>query len=236
VRFTVPAGWSAPSATGSDPGYVIASKGTVTVSNRMIIVSDLTLSGGQTVNIVYGSRASTGSGASVTSTPGNQAWPAIERSTSAGTVTALAASPAIRVYAHDGSGTLTASPASVAHGSTGKTITLTYTAASGGVSGASVTIVVPSGWSAPSGTGTAPGFVHVSTGAATISGRTITVSGVTLAGTAKLTVQYGSRASSGPGATAPATAVGAQTWTSKERSVPAGVLTALTTSPRVTIS
>ncbi|MGP8162400.1 MAG: hypothetical protein ACLQAN_01235, partial [Acidimicrobiales bacterium] len=62
------------------------------------------------------------------------------------------------VYAADGSGTLTTPTANVANGSTGNTITFTYTAASGGVSGGAVTIAVPTGWSAPSTTGTAAGY------------------------------------------------------------------------------
>src|SRR5581483_9160462 len=103
VRLAVPSGWGVPSVVASTAGYSTASAGSLSVSARMITVSNLTLAAGQTVKIVYGSRASSGPGASVTSTTGTQAWLASDRSTSTGTVTALTSSPHIHVYAHDGS-------------------------------------------------------------------------------------------------------------------------------------
>ena len=70
----------------------------------------------------------------VTSSTGAQTWQAQAKSTSAGTLTNLAASPSITVNAADGSGTLTSGTANVANGSTQNTVAFTYTAAAGGIS------------------------------------------------------------------------------------------------------
>ena len=47
---------------------------------------------------------------------------------------------------------------------TGRTITFTYTAATGGINNGSVTLVVPAGWSAPSTTGANAGYSTSSAG------------------------------------------------------------------------
>src|SRR5439155_21793622 len=92
----------------------------------------------------------------------------------------------------------------------------------------------PGGWSAPSPTGANPGYTTANTGSLSVSGQTITVSSVTLAGGATMTITYGSTASGGPGATAPVTA-GAQSWTTQERSSAGGTLTNLAASPSITV-
>jgi hypothetical protein len=66
----------------------------------------------------------------------------------------------------------------------------------------------------------------------TVTGQTITVSGVTLADGGTFTITYGSRASSGPGATAPSTA-GAQTWQVQQKAKNNGILTNLASSPSI---
>ncbi len=124
---------------------------------------------------------------------------------------------ALAPLAADGSGTLTTPTTNVAAGSTGNTLTFTYTAATGGMRNGSVTLVVPTGWSAPSTTGTAAGYTTSSTGTVGVAGQTITVSGVTLTATSTLTVGTASTGGSGPGATATAT-TGAQTWQAQQRS------------------
>ncbi len=235
VTLAVPTGWSAPSTTGSANGYTTASTGTVGVSGQTITVSGVTLSGGSSLTIVYGSKASGGSGATATATTGSQTWQGQEKSTSGGTLTNLASSPSITVNAADGSGTLTTPTTSVLAGSTGNTITFTYTAATGGMNGGAVTVVVPTGWSAPSTTGSANGFTTASTGTLGVAGQTITVSGLTLSGGSTLTIVYGSTGSGGAGATAPSTA-GAQTWQAQEKSTSAGTLANLASSPSITVS
>src|SRR5207244_3084278 len=62
VRLAVPTGWSPPSTTGGDPGFVTATAGTLAISGNAIVVSALTLAGGATLQIVYGSTASGGPG------------------------------------------------------------------------------------------------------------------------------------------------------------------------------
>ena len=143
---------------------------------------------------------------------------------------------ALAPLAADGSGTLTTPTTNVAAGSTGNTLTFTYTAATGGMRNGSVTLVVPTGWSAPSTTGTAAGYTTSSTGTVGVAGQTITVSGVTLTATSTLTVVYGSTAGTGPGATATAT-TGAQTWQAQQRSSSvSGALVNLGSSPSVTVN
>src|SRR5581483_544236 len=66
--------------------------------------------------------------------------------------------------APDGSGTLTASISAVSAASTGNTISLTYTAAAGGLAGGTVAIVVPAGWSPPATTDTSAGYTTASSG------------------------------------------------------------------------
>src|SRR5262249_14458614 len=138
--------------------------------------------------------------------------------------------------AADGSGTMDASPTSVTQSTTGNTITLTYTAASGGMNNGTLHVIVPSGWSAPSTTSSAAGYTTASTRTVSIrGGGTIVVSGVTLNGGQTLTVTYGATSGGGPGASSPSSAVGAQVWLTKQRSNSNGVVTALASSPSVTV-
>src|SRR4029078_3906600 len=154
----VPAGWNAPSTTGANAGYSTSSAGTLTVSGQTITVSSLTVAAGNNFTITYGSTAGGGSGATASSTTGAQTWQAQEKSTSAGSLANLASSPSITVYAADGSGTLTSGTSAVSASQTGRTITFTYTAATGGISNGSVPLVVPAGWTAPSTTAANAGF------------------------------------------------------------------------------
>src|SRR5205807_8085216 len=175
-----------------------------------------------------------GPGATATSTTGAQTWQAQEKSTNAGSLANLGSSPSITVYAADGSGTLTTPTSIVTASQTGRTITFTYTAAAGGISNGSVTLVVPSGWSAPSTTGANAGYTTATAGTVSVSLQTITVSSLTLAGGSTFTITYGSTAGGGPGATATST-TGAQTWTTQEKSTANGSLTDIASSPSITV-
>src|SRR6266508_4424151 len=234
VTLDVPSGWSAPSTTGSNAGYSTLSAGTLSVSSQSITVSSLTLAGGATFTITYGSTAGGGPGATATSTTGAQTWQSQQKSASGGTLTNLGSSPSITAYAADGSGTLTTPTTTVAIGSSGNTITFTYTAATGGLSNGTLTVDVPSGWSAPSTTGSNAGYTTSSTGTVSVAGQTITVSSVTLADGATMTITYGATSGGGPGATATSSA-GSQTWQAQEKSTSAGSLTNLGSSPSITI-
>mgnify|MGYP003694429785 CR=1 FL=1 len=153
MTVTVPTGWPAPTA-----GNTTSSLGARSYAGQTVTVSGLTLAANATFTITYGLAAAPTTG-------GPQVWSATERSTAGGALTALALSPSINVYARDGSGTLTAAPALVGFGSNGNTETFTYTAATGGTSNGSVTVVVPAGWNAPSTTAGNPGNTTASTGA-----------------------------------------------------------------------
>ena len=235
VRVTVPTGWSAPSLTGTAAGYTTAGTGTVGVAGQVITVTGVTLAGGATMTITYGSTAGGGPGATAPTTAGAQTWQGAQRSVAASTITNLGASPSVTVLAADGTGTLGAAPTSFVAGSTGNTVTLTYTAAAGGMSSGAVRVTVPAGWSAPSTTSTAAGYTTASTGTVGVAGQVITVTGVTLAGGGTLTILYGSGAGGGPGATAP-TGVGVATWQGEQRSSAGGAFTNLGSSPSITIT
>src|SRR5205807_2406348 len=152
-----------------------------------------------------------------------------------GSLTNIASSPSITVYAADGSGTLTTGTSVVSASQTGRTVTFTYTAATGGISNGSVTLVVPAGWSAPSTTGSNAGYTTASSGTLSVSSQTITVSSLTLAGGATMTITYGSTGGGGPGATA-TSSTGAQTWQAQQKSTSAGSLANLAASPSITIN
>lgn len=132
-------------------------------------------------------------------------------------------------YAADGSGTMTTPTTTVNNGSSANAITFTYVAAAGGTSNGSVTMVVPAGWTPPA-TSAGPGYTTASVGTVAVAAQTITVSGLTLASGATLTLVYGS------GSTATAsTTDGAQTWQVQEESTAGGTLTNLASSPSITV-
>ena len=234
VTLVVPAGWSAPSPAAANNGYTTSTSGTVATAAQTITVSSLTLAGGATATITYGSKAGGGAGATASAATGAQNWQVQERSTAAGVLTNIGASPSITVNAANGSGTLTVAPLNAGNASTGNTHTFTYTAAAGGMSNGDVTVTAPAGWSAPSTTAAAAGYTTASTGTVSAAGQTITVSGVTLSGAATMTIVYGSTAGGGAGATAGATA-GANAFATQQRSTAAGILTNIGASPSINV-
>jgi len=230
VSLDVPAGWTQPTTTSGQPGYVTASTGTVSTSGQTITVSNLDLAG-KAVTITYGSKANGGPGALAPLTTGPDTWTTSERSSTGGTLTPLSSSPLITVYAEDGSGLLTTPTATVPAGSTGNTIEFTYTADAGGTLNGDVTLTVPPGWSAPSTASGDDGYTTADAGIVKVSGRRITVTGLTLAGIGTVTITYGA----GSGATAPS-ATGPQTWSAKERSTHSGLLSPISTPPTITVA
>ncbi len=235
ISVDVPASWSAPSTTGTANGYTTSTAGAVSVAGQKITVSGITLSAAATFDVVYGSIAGGGSGATASSATGATTWPVAQRSVNVGTLVNLASSPSITQYAANGSGTATANVSNVAASSTGKTITLTYTAAAGGMNSGSISIDVPSGWSAPSTTGTAAGYTTSTAGTVSAAGQTITVSSLTLAGAGTVDVVYGATGGGGTGATV-TSSTGAQTWLAKQRSLSSGTLVNLAASPSIIVN
>ena len=86
-----------------------------------------------------------------------------DRSTTGTTTTAAPPAP-------DGSGSLTTPLAPVTAGSTGNTLTFTYTAATGGMANGELKLTVPIGWSAPSTNAADAGFTKSSTGTVSVEG------------------------------------------------------------------
>ncbi len=231
LTFMMPAGWSAPSLNSSDPGYVSVSGSSstvvISVSGQVITVSNVTLATFATLTLVYGAS----SGAVVSSVTGAAQFPVSEQSTADGSLIPLVIVPSLVVLAsNDGTGTLTASPSSVLQNSSGNVITLTYTAAAAMTQG-KLQFSIPAGWSAPSLTGVAAGFITASTGTLSVSGRVVTITGVTLASGDSVTIVFGNRlVGAGPGATSPAI-VGSTTWWMSQAATSAGILTQLQSAP-----
>ncbi|MHB8643094.1 MAG: OmpL47-type beta-barrel domain-containing protein [Gaiellaceae bacterium] len=219
VELTIPTGWTAPT-TSAGAGQVTSNAGSVSISGQVVTVSGVTLAAGATMTITYAN-------ATATSVTGSQTWSTRQRSTSGGSFTALSSSPSISVTnAPHGSGTMSASTATSERASTGNSITFTYTAATGGMSGGAVTLVVPSGWTAPT-TSAGAGNVSATAGTVSVSGSTITVDSLTLAAGATVNITYAN-------ATAPSTN-GAQTWTAQQKSTSGDTLTSLASSPSITV-
>src|SRR5262249_38128969 len=235
VTLAVPSGWTAPSTVSNNAGYTTATTGSVSVAGQTITVGSLTLAGGATTTITYGDTSGGGTGATAPATTGAQTWQAQQKARNTGTLTAIGSSPSITINAADGSGTLTTGTSNVSASQTGRTVTFTYTAATGGLSNGTVTIVVPSGWTAPSTTSSNAGYTTASTGTVGVAGQTISVSGVTLSGGSTMTITYGDTSSGGTGATA-TSSTGAQTWQAQEKSTAGGSLTNLSSSPSITVN
>jgi hypothetical protein len=235
LTIPMPADWSSPSTTPQVAGYTSSTCGSVSINNLTIKVTGINLGGGGQCTVTYGNKSSGGTGATVSSTSGTVAFTAQEVSTISGTAGDLASEPQLDIVAADGSGTLAVAPNKAIAGSTGNTLTFSYTAAGGGTNGGEVDIAVPAGWSAPSTTANAPGAATSTCGTVAVTGSTIQLTGVTLAGSATCTITYGSRAGSGPGATAPAAST-TSTFSGQQKSTAAGTLTALAASPSVTVT
>jgi hypothetical protein len=239
IELTVPTGWSTPSGTGSAAGYTKTSRGLVgtTPGGRVLTISGVSGTAGSTVTITYGEKSGGGPGATAPTASGSQTWTAQQKSNNADTVAPLTVSPVITVKAKDGSGTLTASLTTARHNSTGNTITFTYTVAAGGMADGSFQIAVPKGWSAPSRTASAAGYVTTDVGTISVSGRVIFVDDLTLAAGSTVRVTYGSRAGGGPGAKA-TSVIATKAWKAKEESTPFPFsrIKALAVSPKIKVT
>src|SRR5712691_5648442 len=241
VTVAIPSGWTQPSTSSAGNGYSTASKGTLGVSGQTITVSNLMLDGGATLTITYGDKSGTGSGATIGSGTGSQTFTTQETSYGSGSLTLIGAFPSVTVHAADGSGTMALTSLDggggthVSGSSTGHTLVFTYTAAAGGIGGGKVDLIVPAGWSAPSTTNTVNGYSTSSAGTLSVSGQTISVTALTLAGGASFTITYGDKnAGSNNGATAGST-TGSVSFSTKENST-GGATVALGASPSLTVN
>jgi hypothetical protein len=98
ITLAVPGGWSAPSLNGTAAGYVsVSGAPAISVTGRVITVSDITKAAGATLVITYGSRDAGGPGATAPGATGTQTWTAKEQSLVKSKLTPLSVSPKIKV-------------------------------------------------------------------------------------------------------------------------------------------
>ncbi len=105
-----------------------------------------------------------------------------------------------------GVGSAVISPTYVAAGTTGNTMTITFTNGSDTWGSGTLKIIIPDGWSAPSLSGTNPGYYTVSViggsyAGTMVNGQEIIIYVNNLQEDGTITVVYGSKSSGGPGAT-----------------------------------
>lgn len=216
LAFVAPAGWAAPSATSGTAGHTATScpstagAATVDAATRSITWTGVTLAAGATCTITYGDvtvPTPTGS----PTPPTVATFEAQQASSPSGTpATSSALEPAASVVAPDGSGSFTAvafdghTPIPVTAGqavavpgsSPLSTLAVTYTAAAGGISGGSIEVALPAGWS-----GGTTGAMPTCSSSVSDAGGTVVATGVTLAGGKTCTITLGSVVSPNPTAT-----------------------------------
>jgi hypothetical protein len=261
IEVTLPANWSAPSVTATDPGYVTATPSggavDVSVAGQVITVEVTTaLPGNGTITVTYGDKSGGGSGA--TAPPNAVAATKItvassDDDTAGFTELTDGSSPKITVGATDGAGTAelvvydpdgavatTSNAVGVASGSQGdgNVLQITYTiddANNLGMADGIVTIDIPSGWSAPSVTNGDDGYVEVTGGTADSTGSVTNVTGrtVTVSGiTGDDNETVVLRYGGGTGTGATAQATaGTATFTTRSQLNSGGTLTSIGTSP-----
>jgi hypothetical protein len=230
IALDVPPGWTPPALSG--PGAIKVAclsaapcnvaQATVSVSGQRVTIGRILLGTSQALTITYAE-------ATVPASGGPATFNAFEQSTTQGSLIGLNPSPGEMVTCADGVGTVTVSPGSVAASSTRKLV-FTYTPPGGCVvEGGTVSLTVPPGWTPPSATPGAAGYVASSPGAQSlsVSGNAITVTGVTLAAGQAVILIYHK-------ATAPGSAT-TSTFAATEQSAGAGKLAALLSSPQVTV-
>ena len=224
VTVAVPSGWSAPTATNTS---VSTGTRTITATNRLIEVKTVTLGAGTTLTIQFGT---TGHTVTAPTPTGTSTFTTQQTSVSGGTLTTLASQPTVRVVAANGQGTMTVSPTTAAAGST-TTETFTYTATGGPLTHGTITVTVPTGWTPPSTTPSAPGYTKTTNGTVSVTGQTITITGVTLPSTGTFTIVYGATGHPAVVTSTPGTG----TFTTKEASLTTGTPAPIGTSPVVKV-
>jgi hypothetical protein len=174
-----------------------------------------------------------GDGASAPSAGGDPVWQASLQQQGAFTATDLPSAPSIDVYAPDGSGQLTLTPAAANTGAEAGGVSFRYTAAVGGLAGGSLTLTLPADWSPP-----ATGCTTATAGVVTTSGQTIVISDLTLAANNSLTVTYGAESGGACAENGAATSLPgsvAEAVSAEEMSTPAGTLTSIIDDPTVQV-
>jgi hypothetical protein len=229
VELTVPGAWAAPAAA-SGGNLTWTGSGTLSTTGSTIIAPAGNLAPGQMFTISYGP----------VQAPAAQAYVfgAQEQSAQDGTLTTLSGpAPTVTVTPatvvttppppQGGVGMIAVSPGRAVAGRA-STLRFTYTAADGGLPATgAVTVQVPPGWTAPSGTAGKAGYASSDGGAVSVSGRLITVTGVALLPGQQLIITY----TAGIAPRLP----GASTFVTSEQPDGTVPLAALAQSPSVTV-
>ncbi|HPD18631.1 MAG TPA: hypothetical protein PLF61_03090, partial [Candidatus Goldiibacteriota bacterium] len=220
LRIKIPDGWSAPSLSSTAPGAfsvsvingVLYGRG-VDGNDILVKVRDLQPGIGK-ITVTYGN-TSNGPGAYVIG-DGLVVIP-VEVDEDGEETSELSSSPIINVIPATptitptytpiiGEGTMTVFPVSVVSGTCGNTFEFTYTAGKSPWTEGRLKIKIPDGWSAPSLTGTAPGYFEVTeTNTSWVEhiqeGQYMIIGAKNLpAFTGQIKIQYGYKGTGGPGA------------------------------------
>ena len=130
------------------------------------------------------------------------------------------------------SGSVSVLPASVLP-STATQVSFAYTVGTGGMSSGLVSVIVPSGWSPPTPSPGNPGYTTASAGTLSVTGRVITVSGLTAKAGTRLGIFYGTGLA--PNAAVSASTPGTYAFTVQEKSTARSNPTTLSPSPSITV-
>lgn len=231
IALAVPPSWTPPAAAGqggikvacvAPAGNCNVARATFFFAGQQVTVGNIILPAGQSLAIAYSDATAQGSAGPAT-------FRAFEQSTTTGSLIELHPSPVVTVACADGTGTETVSPGTVTAAST-STLIFTYTPASGcEVVGGAVSLTVPPGWTPPSATPGAAGYVTTGPGspAPAVSGSATTVTGITLAAGQAFTITYSN-------ATAPRSTT-TSSFATSEQTASTGRPAPLLAPPQVTV-
>lgn len=104
IDLTVPGTWSLPSTTPTSVGYVTSSAGTLAVSGNTIVLKGITTPAGLPVKLVYGDQSAGSPGAFTPSTAQITTFAASSRTSTNGTMAAVAVQASVRVLPPGGTG------------------------------------------------------------------------------------------------------------------------------------
>lgn len=220
LRIKIPAGWSAPSLSSTAPGAFSVSVTNGVLYGRGVDGNDILVKvrglqpGTGIITVIYGNLSS-GPGAYVIG-DGLVVIP-VEVDEDGETTSELASSPIINIIPATptitptytpiiGEGTMSILPVSVVSGTCGNTFEFTYIAGKSSWTTGRLKIKIPDGWSAPSLTGTDPGYFEVTeTNASWVGhlkeGQYMIIEAKGLpAYTGQIKIQYGFKGAGGPGA------------------------------------
>ncbi|HWR60900.1 MAG TPA: FG-GAP-like repeat-containing protein [Clostridia bacterium] len=97
LTIEVPDGWSSLSTVPTANGYTTVSTGIVSISGRTLLISDITVSSGDTISVTYGDKNGGGPGATAPTVKGLYEWTVKSAAMADGSLSSLVNSPKISV-------------------------------------------------------------------------------------------------------------------------------------------